>query len=143
MRIRVREIVDCIKRVSDARIVLGGPGFNYYGPDWLAYLDLDYGIRGEAEVAFPLCLERLAAGGDIHSVLGCIFRKGDQVVKVPKAYVENLDATAFPAYELLDLEKYYDRSIWPAIVAKRGCAFVVADRGCWGQVTRESIEVTL
>lgn len=50
LRIRVREIVDCIKRVSDARIVLGDPGFNYYGPDWLAYLDLDYGIRGEAEM---------------------------------------------------------------------------------------------
>ena len=63
-RSRVKEMVNRIKRVSNARIVLGGPGFNYYGRDWLEYLDLDYGIRGEAELAFPLYLKRLEEGGD-------------------------------------------------------------------------------
>ncbi len=28
LRVRVKEIVDCIRRISDAQIVLGGPGFN-------------------------------------------------------------------------------------------------------------------
>jgi radical SAM superfamily enzyme YgiQ (UPF0313 family) len=123
LRVRIKEIVDCIHRISDARIVLGGPGFNYYGPNWLAYLDLDYGIRGEADISFPQYLKRLEAGGDINSVPGCVFRKGGHIVKVPREPVEDLDSTAFPAYELFDLDEYYEHGISPAIVTKRGCAF--------------------
>jgi hypothetical protein len=123
LRVRVKEIVECIRRISDARIVLGGPGFNYYGPNWLEYLNLDYGIRGEAEISFPQYLKRLEAGEDIYSVPGCVFRKGEHIVKTPRKLVDNLDATAFPAYELFDLNKYYERGISPAIVTKRGCAF--------------------
>jgi radical SAM superfamily enzyme YgiQ (UPF0313 family) len=104
-------------------IVLGGPGFNYYGPDWLEYLDLDYGIRGEAEVSFPRYLKLLEEGEDIHSVPGCIFCQNGHVVRVPREPVSNLDSTAFPAYELFDLDKYYEHGISPAIVTKRGCAF--------------------
>jgi hypothetical protein len=123
LRVKVKEIVECIRRVSDAHIVLGGPGFNYYGPAWLEYLNLDYGIRGEGEVSFLRYLKILEAGGDIHGVPGSIFREGDHLVKTPREYVENLDATAFPAYELFDLDKYAEYGISPAIVTKRGCAF--------------------
>ena len=121
LRIRVKEIVDCIKRISNAPIVLGGSGFNYYGRDWLEYLDLDYGIRGEAELSFPLYLKRLEEGGDICSVPGCIFRKDGRISKVPRELIANLDATALPAYELFDLDKYYEHSISPAIHQKRLC----------------------
>ncbi len=38
LRVRVKQVVDCIKRVSNAHIILGGPGFNYYARDWLEYL---------------------------------------------------------------------------------------------------------
>jgi pyruvate-formate lyase-activating enzyme len=123
LRIRVKEIVDCLKRISSAPIVLGGSGFNYYGRDWLEYLDLDYGIRGEAEFSFPLYLKRLEEGGDIYSVPGCIFRKDGHISKVPRELIANLDATALPAYELFGLDKYYEHNISPAIVTKRGCAF--------------------
>ena len=60
LRPRVKEITDIIRQNSNARIVLGGPGFNYYARDWLEYLDLDYGIRGEGEESFPQYLSRLS-----------------------------------------------------------------------------------
>jgi radical SAM superfamily enzyme YgiQ (UPF0313 family) len=123
LRVRVKEIVDCVKRVSDAHVVLGGPGFNYYGPDWLKYLSLDYGIRGEAELSFPLYLDKLERGEDIFSVPGCVYRADGNFVKVPRKFIENLDHTAYPAYELFDLEQYYELGISPAIVTKRGCVF--------------------
>ena len=65
LRTRVKEIVDCIRKATAAPIILGGPGFNSYARDWLEYLDLDYGIRGEADFSFPLYLKRLGEGGDI------------------------------------------------------------------------------
>lgn len=123
LRIRVKEIVACVKKESNAHIILGGPGFNYYGANWLEYLNLDYGIRGEADLSFPKYLDSIEQGIDIHNVPGCIYRDGDDFVKVPREFVENLDATAFPAYELFDLDKYFESGISPAIVTKRGCEF--------------------
>jgi radical SAM superfamily enzyme YgiQ (UPF0313 family) len=119
----IKDMVDRIKQRSSAHIVLGGPGFNYYGRDWLEYLDLDYGIRGEAEFAFPLFLERLEEGGDIHSVPGCIYRKDGRIHKVPRELIQDLDATALPAYQLFDLDQYSEHNISAAIFTKRGCAF--------------------
>lgn len=123
LRPRVREIVTIIREYSDAFIVLGGPGFNYYANDWLAYLDLDYGICGEGEEAFPLFLQRYEMGGDIYDIPGCVFRKNARFDYTPPRLVENLNGAPLPAYDLFDLEKYADQGIIPAIFTKRGCAF--------------------
>lgn len=123
LRLRVKEVVDCIRQTTSAPIILGGPGFNYYAQDWLEFLNLDYGIRGEADFSFPLYLERLEQGGDLTTVPGCIFRHDGEILKAPRDRVENLDETAFPAYELFDLDRYSQLGISPAILTKRGCAF--------------------
>jgi hypothetical protein len=64
----------------------------------------------------------LEEGGDIYSIPGCIFRKNGRIFKEPRELVENLDATAFPAYELFDLDTYFAHGVSPAILTKRGCA---------------------
>lgn len=119
----VRELVAVVRRYSPAPVVLGGPGFNYYSEAWLNYLDLDYGIRGEAEFAFPLYLDRLEKGGDICTVPGAVFRQQGGFGKVPRQRIDNLDDTGLPAYELFDLDSYKAHDISPAIFTKRGCAF--------------------
>ncbi len=43
-QVLVKEIVDCIKRTSKAHVVLGGPGFNYYGQEWLDGISGFHGI---------------------------------------------------------------------------------------------------
>ena len=115
--------MEVTRKNSDARIVLGGPGFNYYARDWLDYLDVDYGIRGEGEVSFPLYLKRLAEGGDIYSAPGCVSMRDGNFHAVSSGLVDDLDRAALPAYDLFDLEKYAERNITPAIFTKRGCAF--------------------
>lgn len=123
LRPQVKEITDIVRRNSNSRIVLGGPGFNYYARDWLEYLDLDYGIRGEGEESFPLFLSRLAEGEDIYTVPGCAFRKGSSYHSISPCPVQDLDRQALPAYDLLDWQPYAERKITPAIFTKRGCAF--------------------
>lgn len=123
LRPRVKDVVDIIRRVTPALIVLGGPGFNYYARDWLEYLDLEYGIRGEGEEAFPLFLQRLAEGGDLASVPGCAVRKGGVLSAVPPRPVRDLDGQALPAYDLINWQPYAERRITPAVLTKRGCAF--------------------
>ncbi len=123
LRPRVKEIVDIIRKASPARIVLGGPGFNYYARDWLEYLNLDYGIRGEGEEAFPLFLQRLTENKDIYSISGCVYRKDGTFNSVPPEPVQDLDNQALPAYDLLDWQPYAERKITPAVLTKRGCSF--------------------
>jgi radical SAM superfamily enzyme YgiQ (UPF0313 family) len=123
LRPRVKEIVDIVRRASPARIILGGPGFNYYARDWLEYLELDYGIRGEGEEAFPLFLKWLAEGGDIYAIPGCAARRGGSFHSIPSCPVQDLDEQALPAYDLVDWRPYAAREITPAILTKRGCAF--------------------
>jgi radical SAM superfamily enzyme YgiQ (UPF0313 family) len=122
-RVLVKEMVDCIKRLSSAPIVPGGPGFNYYGPDWLDYLNLDYGLRGEAEFSFPEYLKRLENGADIHTIPGCVYRQDHQFIKIPREKIENLDTTSLPAYDLFNLDGYVERNIGAGISTRRGCAF--------------------
>ncbi len=126
LRPRVKEITDIVRQITPAQIILGGPGFNYYACDWLEYLDLDYGIRGEGEESFPLFLKRLAEGGDIYSVPGCAFRKDGNYHTISPSLVQDLDSQALPAYDLVDWKPYMVRKITPAIFTKRGCAFYCA-----------------
>ncbi len=123
LRPQVREIVDIVRRSSTAPIIMGGPGFNYYARDWLEYLDLGYGIRGEGEEAFPLFLQKLSEGGDIYSVPGCVFIKNGSLYGNPPRPVQDLDSQALPAYDLLGWQPYAEKNIVPAIFTKRGCAF--------------------
>lgn len=124
LRKNVLRVVNAIRGATAAPIILGGPGFNYYAADWLEYLQLDYGIRGEADFSFPLYLDRLATGGDLSSIPGAVFRVDGQICKTPRDTVENLDATALPAYELFDLKHYRELGVSPGIMTKRGCAFL-------------------
>ena len=119
----VKEVVEIVRQNSKARIVLGGPGFNYYARDWLEYLDVDYGIRGKGEEAFPLFLKRLSQGGDIYGVPGCAFIKDGCFNSIAPRMVEALDNQALPAYDLVDWQRYAGKKITPAILTKRGCAF--------------------
>lgn len=123
MRPTVKEVVDCVRRtIPEAEILPGGPGFNYFATDWLDYLELDYGIRGEGEFSFPLYLEKVARGEDLNDVPGCIYRHNGGFAKMPRGFRDDLDDTGFPAYQLFDLAQYEDRGVAPGIASKRGCA---------------------
>jgi hypothetical protein len=123
LRPRVKQLTDIIRQNSAARIVLGGPGFNYYARDWLEYLQLDTGIRGEGEQAFPLLLQALESGAEIASIPGCVHHINGHFDAAKPCRVENLDSQGLPGYDLLDWEPYAAKSITPAIFTKRGCAF--------------------
>ena len=122
-RPRIRDLVGVAKRHSDAVIVPGGCGFNYYARDWLDYLDLDYGLRGEAEHSFPLYIEKLEKGEEKAIVPGCIIREDGQFRMVDRDWVRHFDTTALPAYDLFDLDQYRKLGLPFALFTKRGCAF--------------------
>jgi radical SAM superfamily enzyme YgiQ (UPF0313 family) len=123
LRPRVKQLTNCIKEHSQGRIVLGGPGFNYYARDWLEYLDLDCGICGEAEETFPQYLQAVMEGADVTALAGCAFRDQDGFRANPPRWPMELNKQGMPAYDLLEWERYGAQKITPAVFTKRGCAF--------------------
>lgn len=122
LRPPLKEITDCLKRVTSAPLVLGGPAFWNFGKEILEYMDIDYGIRGEGELTFPMYLEALEAGRDINKISGCVFRDSGKISEVPVEPIDDLDSTPFPAFELFDIDAYEGLGTFPAIFTKRGCS---------------------
>ena len=58
-----------VRELSKAPIVLGGPGFSIMPQVLLDFLQADYGIVGEGEIAFPRLVDRLLAGEKVSEKL--------------------------------------------------------------------------
>ncbi|MEJ2543402.1 MAG: lipid biosynthesis B12-binding/radical SAM protein [Calditrichaceae bacterium] len=56
-----------VRKVSDAKIILGGSAFTILPEETLSSIDADYGIVGEGEFTFCELIENINAGKTIHS----------------------------------------------------------------------------
>jgi len=75
---------------------------------------VDIVFHGEAEVAFPMVLKRLAQGRDFRDIAGIAFRKGDEVIMNPRAHPVDIDA--FSSFSP-------GRGMFGPIEITRGCPF--------------------
>lgn len=96
-------------------IVVGGQYSNLkYMLIFSAYPQVDFVIRGDAEIALPQTVAQLAGGRDFRSVPNLVWRDGDKVRINPVEYV---DIETFPSPSLP-----YDFRVAP-YESMRGCPF--------------------
>ena len=92
----------------------------------------DFVCIGEGEETFGQLIQVFSAGGDLAEVNGLAYRnqQGKFLQNAPRALVNDVDSIPFPAYHLLDLDRYvqaesaryppkYPRAI--QIFTSRGC----------------------
>ena len=99
----------------------------------------DYCLIGEGEETLLELLGQLSAGGDAENITGAVHRYSSRVTRRPD--ITNLDALPFPAWDLVDIEKY--RTIWferhgyfsMNMVTTRGCPYHCnwCAKPIWGQ----------
>jgi anaerobic magnesium-protoporphyrin IX monomethyl ester cyclase len=101
----------------------------------LAYLaaGADAVVRGEGEVTLVQALDALTGRGDggLAAVAGLALLRGDGTVlrTPPRPFVKDLDALPFPAWDLVDWDRY--RAVWRArhgyhsinLATTRGCPY--------------------
>src|SRR5262245_34462059 len=92
-----KALVDGIRELTDAKVVLGGSGFTVMPTTILEYLEADVGIVGEGELAFPWTLQRLAEGKPLETTPDyvCAAVNGGVCV-TPVARIKSLDSTGIP-----------------------------------------------
>ncbi len=125
---RVRQLL------PSAFMVIGGPHASSVGVRALKETGADAVVVGEGELSLEAVLRARFEGGDMSSIAGLIWRtpEGDVVSNPGRMpVIEDLDSLPFPAYDLIDLSKYWTRkSITPlptrkyvSLVSSRGCPY--------------------
>lgn len=133
-RLRAVEIADMAKNSDPAiTVIMGGVHPTIMYQQMMEhYPAIDYIVLGEGE---KTCLE-IVQGIDPRNIPGIVYRNGSSIVKTPQREIlANLDDIPFPAWHLVDLQRY------PAIgrgtvngvkLHKEPRISVIFSRGCSG-----------
>lgn len=131
-RMNVIDIARSIKQEHpNILIVLGGPHPTIQWEQLLStYPEVDICVLGEGEQT----IVEIAKNKPLDQINGIAWRKNGQVVKNPqRSYFDNLDLISFPAWHLLELNKYPPRGkgiINGVDLSKEPRIPVIFSRGC-------------
>jgi magnesium-protoporphyrin IX monomethyl ester (oxidative) cyclase len=122
----------------DIITVMGGVHPTVLPGEAMRDLDVDYAVRGEAEITFPRMLGALNEGqsvGSIDSV--CCRADGQNVISPVVNYTDDLDALPLPAFHLLDFEGYMSSENKDLLYTtmKSRCGVMITSRGCPAKCT--------
>ena len=120
--------IKAIRAQVDVPVIVGGVHLSIYAKETLAYPDLDYAVTGEAEAALPELLDAVVRRRELSQVRGIAFKQPDgRVVVTPRAADVDVDASPFPARELLDNSLYYSfiskYKNFTCFITSRGCPY--------------------
>ena len=92
---------------SSCPVVVGGPHGTIFYSEILADPNIDYVVVGEGEKSFLELIDSLEAGGPVPEISGVAGRRGHEVVfPGTRKPLQDLDAIPFPAWDLIDIDKY-------------------------------------
>jgi len=115
----VKTIIEECRRVSNAKIVLGGAGYSIFPESALSFLEADMGIQGEGEVSFPALLARMELGANLAGVPGLYMIGHDPPCQ--RGFVRDLDTLPLPDPDLWPMSSTGE-DLWLPVQTRRGCA---------------------
>ena len=118
-----KEFVERCREHSAATLVVGGPAFTVSPLAIFEYLEPDFGIVGEGEIAFRELVDRIDGGVDWRDIPGLVWRGAEGVTANPPERIEDLDSLRPPRRELFDGQRYAAEGGIANIVIKQGCSF--------------------
>lgn len=114
----------------EAVVVAGGPHASAWPRGVLECPEIDFVIRGEAELAFGVFLSELRSGAPRWERVPGLARRGAAgAAETAPAIVENLDALAIPDYGFIRLDEYLKRG-YRLFSDGRPSAPIQTTRGC-------------
>ncbi len=89
--------------------IVGGPHATCFPKSFLDYCsDMDCAVMGEGEDVMPELLEAYQKNRDFSSLKNIAYRKEGSIILNNRGdFIRNLDELPFPAYHLVDMEKYF------------------------------------
>lgn len=120
---------------SDIPIVVGGPHVSVKGVEFIEEnKQVDFALLGEAEKSFSDLLDHFAGKKNIGDIGGVVYRRKGKVIENKKlSFIKNLDDLPFPAYHLVEMEKYlslFKKGIYSRSIAEERSISMITSRGC-------------
>jgi len=117
----LENFVEPIKKISIAKIILGGSGFSIFPFELFRLYNADYGVVGESEEIFLQLLDSLDQNLSTEKILGVIskstqeeaFRKSNKAGDINNLSYSEID-------KQIDFNPYKSRGVY-SIQTKRGC----------------------
>ena len=119
----LKQLVETIKDITAATIIIGGSGFSSSPKPLLQYLNLEYGIVGEGEYSLLDFVRFFADKDKLRTIPGLVYRLADKIELNSGTEYLKLDELPQPAWDLIDCKRYMRHGGYGAIQTKRGCAF--------------------
>lgn len=130
----------------DLFVFMGGPQATYIYEEVLASGVIDVVVRFEGEITAPLLLGAHRSGANLADIDGLAYRDEQDQIQCTsrRPSITDLDALPYPAWDLLDVERYQQPGI---ILTGRGCPyhciFCSAGATSGGQYRTRSVENVL
>jgi radical SAM superfamily enzyme YgiQ (UPF0313 family) len=113
------KVIELVKKLSGAPVVLGGAGYSIFPEAALAHTRADMGIQGEGEGPFRTLVERLEKGQSLDGLPGLYMQqKGLQGGRV---FVKDLDGLPLPETDLFSGWLLQGKDLWVPVQTRRGC----------------------
>ncbi len=113
-----RQVVQAVRRLSPAVIVLGGSGFSLLPEEIKNHLGAEFGIIGEGEQTFRQLLKEIEAGSAQET-----HRMNQGILDGRTHVIRDLDLLPRPKRLGFDLQAYYRAGGMANLQTKRGCPF--------------------
>lgn len=124
------QIARFVKTITNIPIIVGGPHATSVPEEVLKNKDIDVVVIGEGEITFKELLDNISNAHGINHIQGIGYKKGDELIlNHQRGYIEHLDEIPFPAWDLIELEKYAQNTSM-STVGFRPYMVVLTSRGC-------------
>ncbi|MBT3464411.1 radical SAM protein, partial [archaeon] len=123
------EIIKYFKeRCKNVIIIVGGAHLGIFPKETLTQKCIDFGIIGEAEEAVVELIDSIENKKPLIEIKGICYRKNKKIIITKKRdKIKDLDTIAFPARNLLPMERYYSFiskfKNYTILMSSRGCTF--------------------
>jgi radical SAM superfamily enzyme YgiQ (UPF0313 family) len=123
---QVKELVEHLKELTPAPVILGGAGFSVAPGEFMVFTGADFGIVGEGEDSFNRFLQAYP-GQEWSKVPGLFWRRDGGLKQNPLQHIQRLDLLPPPALEYFSPQFYQET---PGSARLPGLIPVQSRRGC-------------
>lgn len=122
----------CKEMFPAVPVIVGGPHATEFYDYVLIDTKADVAVIGEGEQIFLELVEKTLTGQDWAETLGIAYRdKEGEVIKTPsRPPINDLDALPFPAWDLVDIERYSQLPNMNDLLKASPYALLFTSRGC-------------
>jgi radical SAM superfamily enzyme YgiQ (UPF0313 family) len=115
----LEQLVQRLRQLTNAPIVLGGVGFSIFAERIVRQTGAEYGVRGDGEAAVVALAQALGDPAHLAQVPGLLWWRGPQLVNNAPAWPPTLSVPT--SRSAIDNAAYFARGGQAGVETKRGC----------------------